>query len=135
MATGHSKSKEAIQTNENLFTVTSEMFDKWTILSMLWTEQKGRYQSLQQTECRELSEESRVHFDSARLKSRPGMRITRFGSRSLRFTLLGERKAHVKGVVATPMEKQIAEANVRTRVMAFAVVNNLSVEQRAKRSN
>jgi hypothetical protein len=33
------------------------------------------------------------------------------------------------------MEKQIAEANVRTRVMAFAVVNNLSVEQRAKRSN
>jgi len=38
-------------------------------------------------------------------------------------------KLTLKGIVATPMEKQIAEANVRTRVMAFAVVNNLSVEQ------
>lgn len=38
-------------------------------------------------------------------------------------------KLTLKGVVATPMEKQIAETNVRTRVMAFAVVNELSVEQ------
>ena len=34
----------------------------------------------------------------------------------------------LKGVVATPMEKQIAETKVRTNVMAFDVTNDLNVE-------
>jgi len=39
-------------------------------------------------------------------------------------------KVALKGVVATPMESQVAEANVRTRVMAFDVTNDLKVEER-----
>ncbi len=35
----------------------------------------------------------------------------------------------LKGVVATPMEKQVAEADVRSNVMAFEVINDLQVEK------
>src|SRR5436190_22094329 len=35
----------------------------------------------------------------------------------------------LKGVLATPMEKQVAEANVRSNVMAFEVINDLQVEK------
>jgi len=38
-------------------------------------------------------------------------------------------KVTLKGVVATPMEKQIAETKVRTNVMAFDVTNELQVEE------
>ena len=38
-------------------------------------------------------------------------------------------KVTLKGVVANPMEKQIAEAKVRTNVMAFDVTNDLQVEE------
>jgi hyperosmotically inducible periplasmic protein len=38
-------------------------------------------------------------------------------------------KVTLKGVVANPMQKQIAEAKVRTNVMAFAVTNDLKVEE------
>jgi len=38
-------------------------------------------------------------------------------------------KLRLKGIVATPMEKQLAEADVRTRVMAFEVNNDLYVEK------
>ena len=38
-------------------------------------------------------------------------------------------KLTLKGIVATPMEKQLAEADVRTRVMAFEVNNDLYVEK------
>jgi hyperosmotically inducible protein len=38
-------------------------------------------------------------------------------------------KVTLKGVVATPMEKQIAETKVRTNVMAFDVTNDLQVEE------
>ncbi len=38
-------------------------------------------------------------------------------------------KVTLKGMVATPMEKQLAEMNVRTGVMAFEVNNDLQVEK------
>jgi len=38
-------------------------------------------------------------------------------------------KVTLKGVVATPMEKQIAETKVRTNVTAFDVTNDLQVEE------
>jgi hypothetical protein len=37
-------------------------------------------------------------------------------------------KLTLKGMVATPLEKQLAEADVRTGVMAFEVNNDLYVE-------
>ena len=39
-------------------------------------------------------------------------------------------KVTLKGVVANPMEKQIAGSKVRTNVMSFAVTNDLQVEER-----
>src|SRR5204863_6525098 len=38
-------------------------------------------------------------------------------------------KVTLKGVVANPMDKQIAETKVRTNVMAFDVTNDLQVEE------
>ncbi len=38
-------------------------------------------------------------------------------------------KVMLKGVVATAMEKQVAEADVRSNVMAFDVINDLQVEK------
>src|SRR3989441_13197735 len=38
-------------------------------------------------------------------------------------------KVTLKGVVANPMDKQVAEAKVRTNVMAFDVTNDLQVEE------
>ena len=38
-------------------------------------------------------------------------------------------KVTLKGVVANPMEKQIAETKLRTNVMAFDVTNDLQVEE------
>jgi hyperosmotically inducible periplasmic protein len=38
-------------------------------------------------------------------------------------------KVTLKGVVANPMDKQVAEAKVRTHVMAFDVANDLQVEK------
>src|SRR5262245_29546399 len=38
-------------------------------------------------------------------------------------------KVTLKGVVSTPMEKQIAESKVRTNVMSFDVTNDLKVEE------
>jgi hyperosmotically inducible periplasmic protein len=38
-------------------------------------------------------------------------------------------KVTLKGVVATPMEKQVAETKVRTNVTAFDVTNDLQVEE------
>ena len=38
-------------------------------------------------------------------------------------------KVTLKGVVANPMDKQVAEARVRTNVMAFDVTNDLQVEE------
>src|SRR6266704_2794840 len=38
-------------------------------------------------------------------------------------------KVTLKGVVANPMDKQVAEAKVRTNVMAFDVINDLQVEE------
>jgi hyperosmotically inducible periplasmic protein len=38
-------------------------------------------------------------------------------------------KVTLKGVVANPMEKQIAETKVRTNVMSFDVTNDLKVEE------
>jgi len=35
----------------------------------------------------------------------------------------------LKGAVAATMQKQVAEAKVRTRVMAFDVTNDLKVEE------
>jgi len=35
----------------------------------------------------------------------------------------------LKGVVANPMDKQVAEGRVRTNVMAFDVINDLQVEE------
>ncbi len=40
-------------------------------------------------------------------------------------------KVTLKGVVATRMEKQVAETKVRTNVMAFDVTNDLQVEELA----
>jgi hyperosmotically inducible protein len=38
-------------------------------------------------------------------------------------------KVTLKGVVANPMDKQVAEAKVLTNVMAFDVINDLQVEE------
>ena len=38
-------------------------------------------------------------------------------------------KVRLEGIVATPMERQIAETAVRTQIMAFEVMNALQVEQ------
>ena len=38
-------------------------------------------------------------------------------------------KVTLKGMVATPMEKQLAEMKVRSGVMAFDVNNDLQVEK------
>lgn len=38
-------------------------------------------------------------------------------------------KVMLKGVVATPMEKQVAETKIRSNVMAFEVINDLQVEK------
>ena len=39
-------------------------------------------------------------------------------------------KVTLKGVVANPMDRQVAESRVRTNVMAFDVTNDLQVEER-----
>jgi len=39
-------------------------------------------------------------------------------------------KVTLKGVVANPMDRQIAESRVRTNVLAFDVTNDLKVEER-----
>jgi hyperosmotically inducible protein len=38
-------------------------------------------------------------------------------------------KVTLKGMVANPMDKQVAEAKVRANVMAFDVINGLQVER------
>ena len=43
--------------------------------------------------------------------------------------LVENGKVTLKGVVANPMDKQVAEARVRTNVMAFDVKNDLQVEE------
>src|SRR5713101_3163959 len=43
--------------------------------------------------------------------------------------LVENGKVTLKGVVANPMDKQVAEARVRTNVMAFDVNNDLQVEE------
>jgi hyperosmotically inducible protein len=39
-------------------------------------------------------------------------------------------KVTLKGIVANPMDRQIAEARIRTNVLAFDVTNDLKVEER-----
>jgi hyperosmotically inducible protein len=39
-------------------------------------------------------------------------------------------KVTLKGVVANPMDRQIAETRVRTNVLAFDVTNDLKIEER-----
>ena len=43
--------------------------------------------------------------------------------------LVENGKVTLKGVVANPMDKQVAEARVRTNVLAFDVKNDLQVEE------
>jgi hyperosmotically inducible protein len=64
-------------------------------------------------------------------------RFVRYANRSLPpiHIIVNNGKVFLKGAVANPMEKQLAETLVRTEVLSFDVVNELTVDSQKASHN